>query len=97
MKELSKYFSDRLVSPQEAVVYWTEYVIRHNSTRHLRAVTADTPLLQYFSLDVIFLFVVSVLIILSFFVYLFKKMYNLLVVLKNHLRMNEKKSEIKLE
>ncbi len=53
IQELSQAFKDRPVTPSETVVYWTEYILRHNGTCHLRPVSADMPLYTYFLLDVI--------------------------------------------
>ena len=53
MQELSRVFKDRPKTPQETVVYWTEYVIRHNGAPHLQALGADMPLYRYLMLDII--------------------------------------------
>ncbi|XKL68154.1 hypothetical protein PGB90_003645 [Kerria lacca] len=51
MQELSRTFKDRPLSPQESVVYWTEYVIRHGGAPHLRTTAIDMPFYQYFLID----------------------------------------------
>lgn len=53
MKILSDTMKDVPISPSESVVYWTNYVLRHNGALHLRTVGADMPLYQYLMLDVI--------------------------------------------
>ena len=53
MQELSRTFKDRPITPQETVVYWTEYVIRHNGAPHLKALGTDMPFYEYFMLDII--------------------------------------------
>lgn len=44
---------DRVQTPQEAIVYWTEYVIRHKGAHHLRVAALDLYWYQYLMLDVI--------------------------------------------
>ncbi|KAK7579965.1 hypothetical protein V9T40_000594 [Parthenolecanium corni] len=51
--EISELIKDQPMSPQESVVYWTEYVIRHNGAKHLQSPGAEMPLYQYLLLDVI--------------------------------------------
>ena len=53
MQELSRVFKDRPKTPQESVVYWTEYVIRNNGTSYLKALGTDMPLYKYLMLDII--------------------------------------------
>lgn len=52
MQALSRAFKDRPRSPQESVVYWTEYVIRHNGAPYLKTLGADMPLYKYLMLDI---------------------------------------------
>lgn len=65
MNELSGAFRNRPMSPQQSVVYWTEYVVQYNGTALLRPFASDMPFYRYFLLDVIgfvmFLFVCVVL------------------------------------
>lgn len=37
----------------EKAVWWSEYVIRHGGTRHLRSPTADISWFEYLLLDVV--------------------------------------------
>lgn len=57
--------------PKESVVYWTEYVLRHNGTKHLEPMSAEMPLYQYLLLDVI-IFITFLLLTVSF---IFKLLY----------------------
>lgn len=69
MEKLSRRFRDEPKSPEELVVYWTEYVLRHKGDA-LRSVTADCPWYQYLLLDVFaFVIIVSVLAIASVFMF----------------------------
>lgn len=48
----------------EDVVWWTEYVLRHKGTEHLKGPARTVPTLQYLLLDVIaglLLFVITVI------------------------------------
>lgn len=48
------------------VVWWTEYVLRHNNTEHLKGPARKMPVYQYLLLDV----VGGVLLLLSVAIYL---------------------------
>ncbi|XP_065223759.1 UDP-glucosyltransferase 2-like isoform X2 [Planococcus citri] len=61
MEKLSKIFKDRPMTPQQSVVYWTEYIIRHNRAPHLKTASLQLNWFQYFLLDVILYFIVLVL------------------------------------
>lgn len=50
---------DRVQTPQQAVVYWTEYVIRHQGATHLRVSALDLSWYQYLLLDVFAFLIVS--------------------------------------
>lgn len=66
-------FKDRPMTPQESVVYWTEYVLRHNGAHHLKSEALNLTWYQYGNLllDVIFVVAISFLLI----VYLIYKIY----------------------
>jgi len=53
MQELSRVFKDRPMTPQQSIVYWTEYAIRHNGAPNLRALGTDMPLYKYLMLDIV--------------------------------------------
>ncbi|VVC34040.1 Hypothetical protein CINCED_3A018919 [Cinara cedri] len=74
-KITSEVFKDRPMSPQQSVVYWTEYVIRHKGASHLKSQAVNLSWYQYFLLDVIA--VVFILIsTVSFVIYrVFKLLY----------------------
>jgi len=67
MQELSRAFKDRPMTPQELVVYWTEYVLRHNGTPYLEILGTEMPLYKYLLLDIV-LTVFIVIIIAAFVV-----------------------------
>ena len=41
------------MSAAERILFWINYIIRHNGAPHLRSAAVDMPLYQYLSLDVI--------------------------------------------
>jgi len=49
---------DHQLPPTQQAVYWLEYILRHNGTRHLRSGGEDLNIFQYFLVDVIGLFAV---------------------------------------
>lgn len=57
MQTLSREFKDRPMTPEESIVYWTEYVIKHNGTSHLRTLGTNMPLYKYLMLDILVLFI----------------------------------------
>lgn len=61
------------MSPSETVLFWTEYVLRHNGTAHMRSEALDVPLHQYLLLDLIVFFLIFVILI-GYLVYSLKKL-----------------------
>lgn len=66
------------MSPQESVVYWMEYVLRHNGTKHLNSISAEMPLHQYLLLDAIIFVIILILIVLFMSKFIYKLTYKLL-------------------
>ncbi|KAF5286712.1 hypothetical protein FQA39_LY16195 [Lamprigera yunnana] len=50
---ISDLLQDQPMTGLERAVWWTEYVIRHKGTTHLRSPVLDLPWYQYYLLDVI--------------------------------------------
>lgn len=67
MTKISNLIKDQPMSAEESVVYWTEYVIRHNGAKHLQSPAVEMPLYQYLLIDVIsfILIVIFVIVVLS--------------------------------
>ncbi|XP_017483839.1 PREDICTED: UDP-glucuronosyltransferase 2B1-like, partial [Rhagoletis zephyria] len=61
-KRFSRIFRDRPIGPRETLIYWIDYVIRHNGARHLRAAGMDLKWYQFYLLDVAALVLVAVLV-----------------------------------
>lgn len=51
-KRISGLFRDQLQSPLDRAVYWTEFVIRHKGTDHLRLGSVDLAPYQRALIDV---------------------------------------------
>uniref|UniRef100_H3B3S1 Si:ch73-334d15.1 n=1 Tax=Latimeria chalumnae TaxID=7897 RepID=H3B3S1_LATCH len=51
MKHMSILHQDTLMPPKEAVIFWTEYVIRNKGAARHRAVGNDLPFYQYHVVD----------------------------------------------
>ncbi|CAH1709462.1 unnamed protein product [Aphis gossypii] len=79
-KIASERFKDRPMSPADSVVYWTEYVLRHNGAPHLKSHALNLTWYQYFLVDVIITFLSIAFIVLFIICYLLKMVY------KNYLK-----------
>jgi glucuronosyltransferase len=63
-KEISQRFNDRPMTPQQSVVYWTEYAVRHHGAAHLKAAAADLSFIELHLIDVYAALAAILLIIL---------------------------------
>ncbi|CAG7697011.1 unnamed protein product [Allacma fusca] len=67
MKAMSALFRDRPMSPIETGVYWTEFILRHNNTRHLKPIQNLTFFQRrFFDGALILILVVSFILALLF-------------------------------
>jgi len=57
------------MSPVESVVYWTEYVLRHNGAPHLKSQALNLTWYQYYLVDVIctLLFIAFVILFIIYY------------------------------
>ncbi|XP_072338047.1 UDP-glucuronosyltransferase 1A1-like isoform X2 [Scyliorhinus torazame] len=62
MMKLSALHKDRSVSPLELSIHWVEFVMRHRGAEHLRPAAHDLNWVQYHSLDVFGVLLVSVMV-----------------------------------
>lgn len=60
----SKRFIDRPFTPQEEVVYWTEYAVRHHGAKHLQGAANRLSFIELHLIDVYSLMAVIFVIIL---------------------------------
>lgn len=67
-KRLSAIFNDRPLSPKQAVIYWTEYVIRHKGADHLKSIGLQQNYVEFHMIDV-YLFLLVVMIVLFYIFY----------------------------
>lgn len=72
---LSGVFKDRPMTPQQTVVYWTEYVLRHNGSSRLQSMAHIMPLYQYLLLDVLLLVTVIASVTVYLTCFIFKQLY----------------------
>lgn len=52
-QELSKIYRDQPMTPQQLVVYWSEYVIRHGGAAHMRVEGQNLSFIAYHALDIL--------------------------------------------
>ncbi|KAF0752495.1 UDP-glucuronosyltransferase 2B15-like [Aphis craccivora] len=74
-KIASERFKDRPITPQQSVVYWTEYVIRHKGAPHLKYHGLNLAWYQYFLLDVISVILVFTSLVLFITYKVLKRIY----------------------
>lgn len=51
-ERVSRLFRDRPMTPQQAVVYWSEYVVRHKGAHHLHSKIVDMNYFSGYNIDV---------------------------------------------
>ncbi|KAF5302520.1 hypothetical protein FQR65_LT00892 [Abscondita terminalis] len=77
IKELAELALDQPMTGLEKAIWWTEYVIRHNGTKHLRSPMLDIPFYQYYLLDVIAVFAIATVVFISIAVLSCKLLFKL--------------------
>ncbi|KAF5302522.1 hypothetical protein FQR65_LT00894 [Abscondita terminalis] len=77
VKEVAKLILDQPMSGLDKAIWWTEYVIRHNGTKHLRSPILDIPFYQYYLLDVIAVFTLAIVVLISVIVLICKVLFKL--------------------
>jgi glucuronosyltransferase len=79
-KEVAARFNDRPMTPQESVVYWTEYVARHKGAPFLRAAGNDLSFIQFYLIDVCIVLILSFFLLITLIYlsgkFLFSKLFN---------------------
>lgn len=56
-KNTAKRFKDRPLTPQQEVIFWTEFAARNEGASFLRAAGNDLNFFQFYLLDVFFAFI----------------------------------------
>ncbi|XP_073820930.1 UDP-glycosyltransferase family 307 member A1 [Musca autumnalis] len=64
--KFSQLYQDRPVGSEESVIYWLEYVIRHDGANHLQSPFLELNFFEYYCLDVYLCFVVIFIISIKF-------------------------------
>ncbi|XP_050522868.1 uncharacterized protein LOC126895255 [Daktulosphaira vitifoliae] len=77
-KKLSEKFKDRPLNATEAVIYWTDYVIRHKGAPNLRNTAVNISLWQYFLVVDIGFFIIAIFLILLIMYFMAKFSYEIL-------------------
>jgi len=77
-EEVATRFNDRVMTPQQQIVYWTEYVARHKGVSFLRSAGCDLNAIEFHSIDVYCLMLAILLvgfyIKIKIFKFIFKKL-----------------------
>lgn len=69
LKQLADLAADQPMTGLQKTVWWTEYVLRHNDTSHLKAPWATSRFYHEFQLDVVaVLSTVLLILMISFYV-----------------------------
>lgn len=71
-KIIASRFKDRPLTPQKTVVYYTEYVARHNGANFLKAAGNDLNFIQFYLLDVYFAIILAIITLLFVLKMIFK-------------------------
>ncbi|KAG5670629.1 hypothetical protein PVAND_000877 [Polypedilum vanderplanki] len=78
-KIISKRFNDRPMTPQQSVVYWTEYVHRHDGAPHLKAAAIDLDFIAFHMIDIyaVLIFITILIIYIDYLIlkWLFRKCF----------------------
>jgi len=95
-RQVAARLDDQPMTAAQRILFWVDYVIRHDGAPHLRSGASNMPLYQYLSLDVIGvlllgLMVLSLILFVSFFM-LGRCLVRLLVFCSSKLILKLKKS-----
>lgn len=63
-KAIAERFHDRPMTPQQTVVYWTEYAVRHQGADFLSCVGNDLNFVQFHNVDVYCIMFIILLIVM---------------------------------
>lgn len=77
----SSYLRDVPASPLRSAIYWTEYVLRHKGASHLKSPSRNLSVIQYYLIDVVFIYFVTIVafLFLTFNIckYFFRFLYSI--------------------
>ncbi|KAH8246347.1 hypothetical protein KR038_001236 [Drosophila bunnanda] len=93
----SSLYRDRPLTARESVIYWTEYVLRHQGAYHLQSPLIHMDFVARNNIDVygavVFLLLVSCLLLFFIFRWIVRKVLG--VVLRQNYRQKEKSDKLK--
>lgn len=76
-RDVSRRYRDQPLTPIETAVYWTEYVIRHKGSPHLRSASMELNWFEYHNVDVLgslgFAFFLIVIVVLKLFAMCYRR------------------------
>ena len=94
-ERLSSLFHQQLQPPLERAVFWTEFVLRHNGTDHLRLGSRDLSPLQRNLIDVYLILFLSAILPFVFLSFCLKKCCCRSLGNKNPIEVNNLEKKIK--
>jgi len=62
------------MKPLDKAVYWIEYVIRHNGAHHLKTAGNQLNWIQFLSIDVMLVILITIFLFFNITFYVMKKM-----------------------
>jgi glucuronosyltransferase len=79
------------MSPLNTAIFWTEYVIRHGGTSHMRSAALDLAWYQYLLIDVIaFILLIGAGILITVYIIVRKVLLSLKSILMDSKAKNKK-------
>jgi len=82
------------MKPLDKAVYWIEYVIRHNGAHHLKTAGNQLNWIQFLSIDVMLVLLLTMFLILIVSFYTMKIMYKWFIKYREyHTETNDDKKE----
>lgn len=85
-QRFSDAFQDKPMTPQETVVYWSEYVIRHNCADFMKVWSTKMDVIEYNNLDVWLCVIIMIACIVSLVVLLIRVIASALMHMKDKIK-----------
>ncbi|KAL3267222.1 hypothetical protein HHI36_011357 [Cryptolaemus montrouzieri] len=90
--ELSSIASDQMVPALEKAVWWIEYVLRHDGAKHLSYSGKHIPFYQFYMLDLLAVFITSVVLFIYISVFTIKRIFQLLSYMRKSIKTKKSKN-----
>lgn len=91
-KQFAARFRDRPLTPQQSVVYWTEFAARNRYSRYLNSAASDLNFIQLHLIDVYFVIFLSIAVVILL---VYKCLKFLLLLVKSSVNTNVNKCNSK--